>query len=138
MPLNKVSGQRNDSTGFRVAVLPLRRQFVQPAHFKHLVTRGAVEAGIGRNIRHGVQHGICRLRGHVALVCRGLLLWHHQMPLVRSHLEPNSGALVHSGVFTLGRVAGDRSRRRHFLFGYLWSNCLFSGGTWLKFIVFSS
>lgn len=127
--------QRNDTRGFRVAVLPLRRQFVQPAHFEHLVTRGTVEAGVGRNIRHGVGHRICRLRVHVALVRRGVLLRRQRVSLVQSRLGHNGGALVHGGVFTLVRAA-DNGRRRHVLFGYLQSNCLFPVGTRLKLILF--
>lgn len=129
--------QHSETTGFRVAILPLRRQFVQPAHFEHLVTGGSVEAGVGGNIRHGVGHGFCVLRGNFALVHRGLLLWHQQVPLVQSHLGHNASALVHSGVFILVQVADKRRRRRHFLFGYLRPNCLFSVGTLLELTVSS-
>lgn len=126
--------------GFRVAVLPLRREFVQPAHFEQLVSGGTVEAGVGRNLRHGVQHRVRRLRVHFALrhVHRGLLrcsrqaLWRHQWSLVRRHLGQNAGALVHGGVFALVQVADGRSRRRDFLFGFLWTNRLFSVGTLLQ------
>lgn len=138
---------------FRIVISPLRWQFVQPAHFEHLVSGGSVEARVGRNIGHGVSgpvpQRVCRLRVQFALHdFQRAILWARgsssnsqalrgqQVPLVQTSSGQNAGALIHRRVFVFVRVGSRRSRRGHFLSSFLWFSLvqphLFSVETWLN------